>query len=210
MTSYYKNHERRNRFPWSLYHREIMRFIATVVDRRGDLPHVLVVGCGLEPFVYGSVREAVYYGADLDDRVIRECKKIYPDQASRLAVCPNPYELPVEAPFPKSFDVIVAKEVIEHLDEPERWVQLLCSRLSPGGDLVVTTPNYGRFSTLSILEQTVLEWIARRDGFSRNDIHPSKFTRRRLAELDVPRDIALLNIRRTLSGWALLCHWRRR
>ena len=109
----------------------------------------------------------------------------------------------------ETFDVVVAKEVIEHVLEPARWAQVLAARVRPGGTLVLTTPNYGRFSTLPLLESTVLEWIARRDGFSRRHIHPTKFDRRRLEQLDVGPGMRLLSVDRTRTGWALVGRWRR-
>jgi SAM-dependent methyltransferase len=106
-----------------------------------------VVGCGLELFVPG-VDGPVYYGADLDGASIDACRALYPELAARLGTCRSAYELPVEGAFDVEFDAIVAKEVIEHLDDADRWVRGLAARLSPGGELLLRTPNYGRLSTL--------------------------------------------------------------
>jgi len=166
-----------------------------------------VVGCGLEPFIPG-VTGPVYYGADLDEGSVSACSSRFPEAAERLAVCPSPYELPAAGGFAVEFDAIVAKEVIEHLEDPERWVRALAARLAPGGELLITTPNYGRFSTLALLEATVLELFARRDGYSRRHIHPSRFTRKRLAALDVP-GLELMEIQDTWTHWALFARWRK-
>ncbi len=209
-TPYYTNHDRRRRFPWSLYHRPLERHLARTLGSRVEAaPRVLVVGCGLEPFVPG-VPHAVYYGADVDSRSIAQCRARYPEQSGRLATCPGPYELPSEAAFAVGFHAIVAKEVIEHLDDPARWVSALAERLQPGGELLLTTPNYGRFSTLSLLESTVLEWLAWRDGYSRRDIHPSRFDRRALRALPVPDALQLVEVRATWNDWALFGRWRKR
>ena len=177
-TRYFDNHARRERFPWSLYHASLSRQVARAIAAQGTQPRVLVVGCGLEPFV-GGQSLARYYGCDVDARAIARCRRMHPEARERLAVCPGEYELPSGGEFDEPFDVVVAKEVIEHVVEPARWARVLASRVRWGGQLVLTTPNYGSLSTLGLLERTLLEWIARRDGYSRRHIHPSKFTAKR-------------------------------
>ncbi len=212
---YFVNHDRRTRFPWSLYHGELSRFLADglrdvcmrsrVSERQA---RVLVVGCGLEPFVDG-VHDAEYFGVDLDPASIATCADRHPEMKDRLGVCPDPRSLPSSPPFDEPFDAIVGKEVIEHVLEPERWAAMLAERLAPGGELLLTTPNYGSLSTLALLERTVLEMVARRDGYSRRDIHPSRFDRRRLASLALP-GVDLVEVRATRTRWALFGRWRRR
>jgi SAM-dependent methyltransferase len=206
---YFVNHDRRGRFPWSLYHRDLGRRLATAVGALpAAQPRVLVVGCGLEPFVPG-VEGPVYYGVDLDAAAISACRARYPDMAERLATCEEPYALPSGGAFDAPFDAVVAKEVIEHVHNPSRWAQALAERLAVGGELLITTPNYGRFSTLPLLEATLLELFARRDGYSRMHIHPSRFSRRRLQALSIP-GMELLQIENTLTRWALFARWRKR
>lgn len=45
------------------------------------------------------------------------------------------------APLPERFDIIVAGEVIEHVDSPGRFMQNCAAMLTTGGKLVITTPN---------------------------------------------------------------------
>jgi SAM-dependent methyltransferase len=207
-TPYFANHERRRRFPWSLYHRDLEQRLANAIrSLRGNAPAVLVVGCGLEPFVPG-VEGPTYHGADVDPESIQRCRELYPPLANRLATCPSPYELPNGGAFDVQFDAIVAKEVIEHLHEPERWLAALAQRLNTGGELLITTPNYGGFSTLPLLEATLLELLARRDGYSRKHIHPSRFTRRRLEGLSIP-GLQPFRVETTATGWALFARARK-
>lgn len=207
-TPYFVNHDRRRRFPWSLYHRDLEQRLANAVRSLSPpRPRVLVVGCGLEPLVPG-VEGPDYYGADVDPESIRRCRELYPELRERLAPCPSAYELPSAGAFDVQFDAIIAKEVIEHLDEPERWLVALAGRLRAGGELLITTPNYGRFSTLPLLEATVLELFARRDGYSRRHIHPSRFTRQRLERLAIP-GMHCFQVQGTLTGWALFARARK-
>ena len=206
---YFDNHARRNRFPWSLYHSDLGRAIARVVREHGPTPRVLVVGCGLEPTVPGAPPGAELFGCDVDVRAIEACRALYPHMTSRLAVCPSENELPSVGELAGDFDIVLAKEVIEHLRDPGPWARALTRRVRIGGELVLSTPNYGWLSTLALLERTVLEWIARRDGYTRTHIHPSKFDRRTFAALDVGDGMDLVRVRVAPTGWTLLGRWRR-
>ena len=210
---YFVNHHRRSRFPWSLYHRELetrlARALGDVKARAlGRSPRVLVVGCGLEPFVPG-VDGVQWHGVDLDVASIEVCRRRHPEMEQRLSVCSDAYALPSGGSFDLPFDAIVAKEVIEHLEDPRRWARVLAERLAPGGDLLLTTPNYGRFSTLPLLEASVLELLARLDGYSRKHIHPSRFDLKRFSELDIGPDVQAIEVRTTRTGWALFGRWQK-
>jgi SAM-dependent methyltransferase len=209
MAVYFENHSRRVRFPWSLYHEDLARRLAAVVREMGPAPRVLVVGCGLEPFVEGGPPGAVYFGCDLDPRTIDACRSAYPEMNERLAVCPAGDALPDEGGFHDPFDVVLAKEVVEHVVTPAPWAAMLASRVRPGGSLVLTTPNYGRFSTLPLLEATLLELVARRDGYSRRDIHPSRFDSKSLAALDTGPGMQLVSVEKTWTRWAMVGRWTR-
>lgn len=204
--AYFVNHERRRRFPWSLYHRPISSKIASAVREHGRTPTVLIVGCGLEPYVPG-VPGAVCFACDIDERAIEACR--LHDGSKRLALCPSPYALPAEETFQGPFDVIVAKEVVEHLVEPERWARVLVERLALGGEVLLSTPNYASTSSLGLLERTVLEALARRDGYSRRHIHPSRFDSARLAALDLGPTMTLVGVTTTWNRWTLLGRWIR-
>eukprot|EP00913_Durusdinium_trenchii_P013404 g12585.t1 len=57
----------------------------------------------------------------------------------------------------EKFDVVIASEVIEHVEDPKDFLKFLGSRLAPGGRVVLTLPNgYGPFELGSFC-QTVLQ-----------------------------------------------------
>lgn len=203
--AYFDNHARRERFPWSLYHREIDRRVGRALGELAPMPRVLVVGCGLDLRVPGRP-DAMVYGSDTDARAIEACRAKYPSLRDRLATCPSDYEQP---DFGVTFDAAIAKEVIEHTADPARFARSLGDRLRPGGLLVLSTPNYGHGSTLALLERTVLELVARRDGYSRAHIHPSKLDRATLARLDVGPRLALVRVETAWSRWSLVGVWRK-
>lgn len=204
---YFVNHARKDRFPWSVYHRPLIDgFAQALSQHRGG--RVLVVGCGLEPFFPG-VPGVTFYGCDLDPQAIEESQRLFPEMKDRLAVCPSEQELPRAGAFEGDFDVVLAKEVVEHLPTPEPWAKMLAARVKVGGSLLLSTPNYGLDSSLGLLERTVLEWFARKDGYTRAHIHPSKFDQKRLRALDVGPGMELVAVDIPWTRWTLLGHWRR-
>lgn len=206
---YFVNHARRTRFPWTLYHDSLARSVGAALTAHGPRPRVLTVGCGFEPWPAGAPALTECFGCDLDARVIAKCAELNPALRDNLAACPGPYELPSGGGFDEPFDVVLAKEVIEHTDDPARWARGLAAKVREGGELVLTTPNYGALSTLPLIERTVLELVARKDGYSRAHIHPSKFDAGRLAMLDVGPGMTLRSVERTGFDWALVGRWVR-
>lgn len=209
MTSYFANHGRRERFPWSLYHAPLTRAIAAALRDHGPSPRVLVVGCGLEPVLPDAPPRTRFHACDVDPDAVRECRRLFPELAARIVVSSPEGVLPESEGVAPPFDVVVAKEVVEHLADPAAWARQIARYVALGGELVLTTPDYGPRSTLALLERTALEWVARRDGYSRRDIHPSRFDRRRLAALDVGPGMRLVSTRSVAFGWALVGRWRR-
>jgi len=53
----------------------------------------------------------------------------------------------------RRFDMIIASEVIEHVERPDELLAMIYQRLTPDGRLVLTVPNgYGPFETVSFIE----------------------------------------------------------
>jgi SAM-dependent methyltransferase len=51
------------------------------------------------------------------------------------------------------FDLVIASEVIEHVEEPDAFLEFLKSRLTGDGKILITLPNgYGPFEFASLLE----------------------------------------------------------
>jgi SAM-dependent methyltransferase len=176
---YFANHERARKFPWTLYHvpleRDLDKFLATVATEQAN-GDVLVVGCGLLHEIDKAPAGLRYTVADIDPRAVdavlaRKDPRII---AGRVVAPESPIQLG------KQFAGIYAKEVIEHIHAWPTWLAGLRRALVPGGRLWLSTPNYGE-PWLPTLESTVLEMVARKDGFSRRHIHPTRFSRRSLA-----------------------------
>jgi len=178
MTSdYFANHRRARQFPWTLYHAPLERDLAAFLAQvPGAVPLVLVVGCGLLHELDAAPPGMRFVVADIDRRAVDAVlDRRDPRIAGGLVVPPE-----TAIATPDRFDAIYAKEVVEHVLAWPGWLAGLRRSLVPGGRLWLSTPNYGE-PWLPALESTVLELVARRSGFTRRDLHPTRFSRRSLA-----------------------------
>ena len=180
---YFANHARARQFPWTLYHgpleRDLGRFLAGVAAERAR-GTVLVVGCGLLQEIDAAPEGLAYVVADIDARAVAAVMaRKDPRILEGMVVAP---EVPLDNRPPplRRFDAIYAKEVVEHVRAWPAWLAGLRRSLAPGGQLWLSTPNYGE-PWLPAVESTVLELVARRGGFSRRHMHPTRFSRRSLA-----------------------------
>ena len=185
-TDYFVNHARARRFPWTLYHqpleRDLARFLRQVAAEhpRGE---VLIVGCGLLHEIDAAPSGLSFHVADIDDRAVAAVlARRDPRITGGTVVDP---EQPIDHSLGHNgaahrFAAIYAKEVVEHVRAWPGWLTGLRRALVPSGRLWLSTPNYGE-PWLAALESTVLELIARRSGFSRRGLHPTRFSRRALA-----------------------------
>ena len=136
---------------------------------------VLVVGGGYLhelPLVPARVRLTV---VDIDRRVIDRLAKLADPRIERCLTVNQPSDLVPLGPFAG----VYAKEVIEHIPDAESYMATLVGLLAPGGRIWLSTPNYGD-PVLPLVESTVLELIGRISGYSRKEIHPSRFSEERL------------------------------
>lgn len=175
---YFANHAVAVKWPFTLYHDPIeeaaRQSLEELSSSRSEKLKALNLGCGWFG-TYPEVKDLAQWSAcDLDSRCVDKVRHLYPEVEA--FTCEATPALPFQA-----YDVIIAKEVIEHVLGPEEWVSQLLAALKPGGRLLISTPNYG-VSLLPVIEYTLLEIIARRKGFSRFHIHPTKFTHHRLLE----------------------------
>lgn len=97
---------------------------------------VLDVGCGYGYFVRRALAAGFdAYGVDLSADGIREAEKHVPGRVFCGTLDT------VEALADRRFDVIFASHLIEHITEPQHFVQSLVGRLSERGVVMFVTPN---------------------------------------------------------------------
>ena len=111
---------------------------------------VLDVGCGTGLFLTAPLAERFphihFVGVDIDDATIRS--------AQRNNTRPNlEYLLLDQLDVARHFDVVVASEVLEHVEDPLQLMLDMRRRLVPTGTLVLTIPNgYGPFEIATFVE----------------------------------------------------------
>ena len=202
---YFSNHRLKLRFPWRLYHAPIVRELQTALALTSGLD-VLNLGSG--PFLELSElpkQKKRFTLCDIDPRALSLAQRIH----GSALVAADTVAADAPLPYPDAyFDAVVSMDVVEHVPDPLPWVEGALRVLKPGGLLFLTTPNYASYS-LRALEGSVLELIARKQGFSRKHLHPSKLDPKKLSELLARAGAKETQIKTISFGWALAAFARR-
>ncbi len=109
---------------------------------------ILDLGCGNGYLVNYLVDKGYNaYGTDASEKGIEIAKKSHADRffVQDLSVDTLPVELQ-NIPF----DTIISTEVIEHLYNPEAFINFCKNQLKPGGELIITTPYHGYLKNLTL------------------------------------------------------------
>ena len=121
----------------------LARFVGSF-EGSGTRPlRVLELGCS-KGFFVSAARAAGFdaYGLDVSSGAIAAAS-----ERGLGAYCTQAHALTPRAELPQAlrepFDVVVAWEVLEHLDRPEEYLAAAHALLAPGGAFVASTPNAG-------------------------------------------------------------------
>ncbi len=206
---YFANHARARQFPWTLYHqpleKDLAKFLRQVATEH-PFGEVLVVGCGLLHEIDAAPSGLSYTVVDIDERAVEAVLARGDTRIVDGHVVPPEVAIDEALGIRKKFAAIYAKEVVEHVLAWPTWLAGLRRALVPSGRLWLSTPNYGE-PWLPAIESTVLEVIARRDGFSRKQLHPTRFSRGSLARGLRAAGFEQVDVRATptrlaLTSWA--------
>lgn len=173
--------------PVGLHHRHLNAFIQTEVRKLPARAKVLDGGCGLSIWLDEAIDKQIRYtGIDCQESALAFCRTTYPHREYCLG---DLYDLPHAD---QSFDMVVMREVIEHVKEPEKMVAEASRVLKPEGRFVLTTPNYGGVM-IWLVENTYNRFFCRDFKPYLPDVHPSRFNREKLAAVLQPhfRQISL-------------------
>ena len=102
---------------------------------RKRTPRILDLGCGTGWLTSILGRFGPTVGVDLSPLAIRRAQALYPD-IRFVAGDLFDVELPSQ-----SFDIVVSVQVIDHMDDQVRFMELVARLLSPGGHLILITTN---------------------------------------------------------------------
>jgi SAM-dependent methyltransferase len=131
--NYYDKHGARN----PLVRTMMRRFHAALVSRvsAAGATTILDVGCGEghTSVMVAHGTGATVVGVELEESALREARLSHPDL---MTVCGSAYQLPFSS---RSFDLVMATEMLEHLDDPMSAAREL-RRVSASWCLV-TVPN---------------------------------------------------------------------
>ena len=109
------------------------RRIAEAVPYLGT-GRVLDYGCGVGELAR-YVEAERYVGVDVDPESVKEASVRYPEHQFFVGKAFD------SGPQVAGFDVIVALALIEHIDNPAKWMEEMTLLLAPSGKLVLTTPH---------------------------------------------------------------------
>jgi ubiquinone/menaquinone biosynthesis C-methylase UbiE len=120
-----------------------LRFAGSKVSMEGK--RVLDVGCGRGSSAYYVAQRhgpRQVMGLDIDEGCVAYCREHYASATTEFAV----QDCLEHNPRFGLFDVVIATEILEHISEQSRFVEVLSRYLEPQGVAFVTTPNRAVFS----------------------------------------------------------------
>ena len=110
--------------------------------------YILDLGCG-NGYLVNHLITLGYnaYGTDASEKGIAIAQRTNPDRffvqdLSSDALPPQLQAIP--------FDTIISTEVIEHLYNPQAFIDFCKQQLKPGGELIITTPYHGYLKNLTL------------------------------------------------------------
>jgi 2-polyprenyl-3-methyl-5-hydroxy-6-metoxy-1,4-benzoquinol methylase len=109
---------------------------------------ILDLGCGNGHLVSYLIKQGYNaYGTDASENGIAIAKKEYPDRffVQDLSTGKLPAELQT-----LPFDTIISTEVIEHLYNPDGFIDFCKNALQPNGEIIISTPYHGYWKNLAL------------------------------------------------------------
>jgi SAM-dependent methyltransferase len=113
------------------------RYFAKLAHRYGaSSGRVLELGCGMGHLLAWLADCYRVIGCDINSWALSQARQNVPEGNFLVLSGDQTYAFP-EA----SFDIVIAKHVVEHLSRPEQGIAEMSRVLKPGGLLILVTPN---------------------------------------------------------------------
>jgi len=123
--------ERYSQYWWS------NRFYARLALRHGPKSgRVLEVGCGLGHLLTWFGEQYEVFGTDINHSALEEARGNVPHGLFSLLSAED-----LSAFADQTFQIVIAKHVVEHLHNPEAAIAEMSRIIAPGGLLILATPN---------------------------------------------------------------------
>lgn len=104
------------------------------IESNGKTSRVLDIGCNDGTFLIGLSSSHKLYGIELNPAASARAKE------QGVEIIGSEFEECI-LEMSLQFDVVSAFDVIEHVDDPLRFLTLMASKLSPGGEIIISTGN---------------------------------------------------------------------
>jgi SAM-dependent methyltransferase len=113
------------------------RYYAMLARRHGPRQgNVLEVGCGLGHLLGWLARRYRVFGTDINSWALSQARRNVPQGYFALLSADD-----LGAFSGESFQIVIVKHVVEHLQAPEKAIAEMSRVLAPGGLLLLATPN---------------------------------------------------------------------
>ena len=146
---------------------KILRKIILSSLKGTDILLDLGAGAGIIPSMNFKKKCAEVYGVDLDPRVM---ENKFLDYGCIANVSKTPYE-------DSSFDLVIADNLMEHLEHPVSVFKEIDRILKPGGFLIFKTPNKNHYMPLiaKMTSHAMHRWVNKMRGRDENDTFETKY-----------------------------------
>ncbi|OLC77074.1 MAG: hypothetical protein AUH78_05115 [Gemmatimonadetes bacterium 13_1_40CM_4_69_8] len=125
----------RRRFPNDFQRRRGDAVLAMLKSLRLANPEILDFGCGTGWFTEQLSHLGRATGIELSETAIAHARATY---SGVRFIAGNVLEMSLPA---EQFDVVVSQEVVAHVEDPPRYLDIIAQILKPRGYLVITTAN---------------------------------------------------------------------
>jgi len=177
---YYKGREKKKALGYRLKRRTKEVIKAILKYKGGEIVSILDVGCAdgkMLELLLEEVEVCNYKGVDFDQKLINLANE---DIKKHLEVG-NALNLRFKD---NSFDVLISTAVIEHLENPEKFLKESYRVLKEGGIIILTTPN------------PFFEKLGSLVGHLKDDTHFKTFNLKQLRRLLVRNNFKILKLKR--------------
>jgi len=120
-----------------IYFSKLLTYILKELPRK-KTPRLLDIGCATGVLLAEAAKRGIHaIGVDVSHDAVSYCR-----EHGLNAFEGDVEDIAQKKKWSKQYDIVVACQVIEHVRDPQEFFRTLGTIVTPGGVIVVTTPNY--------------------------------------------------------------------